>query len=343
MLRTNVARSPETPVYREVLHDALKAAWQHKHFWPLAFVAAILFTAGGYDVFFRAVNTTAMQSLAMSTNQSRFTDFGAQLMNAWSQHGNTFGMIYGLQIILIIAIIGVAILGFACMCQGALVFALGISNRGEEPKLGVSLKVGAAAFWPIAALNALSLSVIWILRFFAVLPLALLINTTPSRGTWILTLVSFIIFFGLQFVVMIIQGFALNAIILQGAAPAEALRRGYEIFKRHWVVAVETTVILAAIAALGVITFFGLMFVLSIPLVLAIIASAMLNSASLYYGAVSVFTVSIILLAVSSISFLVQLQYATWTYLYRRLGEGGAVPKIHRIYRLLTGSYPIQR
>ena len=343
MLRTNVDRSQEMPIYREVLRDALQAAWQHKHFWPLAFVASMLFSAGGYDVFLHAANFSSMQSFAIAANQSRFSNLGMGIVNAWTQSGNTLGVLFGIQVVLFVALLMIVVMAFACVCQGALVFALGVAKRGEEPKIALALKVGASAFWPVAALNAMSISVIWILRFFAVLPMALLLTSNPTREAWILDLVSFIVFFGLQFVIMIVQGFALNAIVLQGTAPAEAIRRAYDLFKRHWVVAVETTAILAVIAALIVITFFGLVFVLGIPLVIAIIASALVNSASLYYGAVAVFTVALVFLAVCSLSFLVQMQYATWTYLYRRLGEGGAVPKLHRIYRLLTGSYPIHR
>jgi hypothetical protein len=36
-------------------------------------------------------------------------------------------------------------------------------------------------------------------------------------------------------------------------------------------------------------------------------------------------------------AFLTQLQYTAWTLLFRRLGEGGVIPKVKRMFRDVSG------
>ena len=121
------------------------------------------------------------------------------------------------------------------------------------------------------------------------------------------------------------------------------MERAYELFKRHWIVTLETAVLQALIAMTFVIAFVGFAFVAIIPIVMAIITSAALDSAGLYYLATGVGVGLLFLAFCTGIAFLTHFQYATWTYLYRRIGEGGAVAKLHRIYRQLTGRYSFER
>jgi hypothetical protein len=41
------------------------------------------------------------------------------------------------------------------------------------------------------------------------------------------------------------------------------------------------------------------------------------------------------------VGYLVTLQYATWTLLYQRLGEGGALPKVHRWVRQFVHGFHV--
>jgi hypothetical protein len=188
------------------------------------------------------------------------------------------------------------------------------------------------------ALNALALSTLWILRFLTAFPLFLAVDQS-SQAMWLLYLVSFMVFMMFTFAVSIVQIFALNAMVLQGASVSDALIRGYVLFKKHWVVTVETAVLLFLIAVGISILFIGLFMIATIPFIAIIIAASALKSATLLYGTIGVGLALLLVGLFVVSSFATQFQYATWTYLYRRLGEGGVLPKLHRWYRALSGSY----
>jgi len=341
MLRTNLRKS-HGPVYREVVKQAALAAWHERRLWPIAFIASFLFTAGAYDILWKAFDTVSSQGVSLTERGQIVTSIGAGFVSAAQHAGSLVNVVFGIQFLLIVTILIVAIAAFACVSQGALIYTLGVRHRGESTSLTDALRVGGKAFWPIAALNAITLSTLWVLRFLSAVPLAMNL-ASGGNSHWVLYFFSFIIFCGLQLIITIVQTFAMNAMILQGASAAQALIRGYDLFKRHWVVAVETAILQTLIAIGAFITFCGLIFIAIIPIVMAIITSAQIDSAALYYLSIGIGFGLIFLACCTGIAVLTQFQYATWTYLYRRLGEGGVIPKLHRIYRAVTGRYSFEK
>lgn len=315
----------DAPVYRDVLSYAFHAAWKDRRYWPLAFLSSFLLTAGSYDVLWKAVLSIQQQSAALvsPTNQLRIDAI--------------FRSSYGLQAILMIAILFIAVAALSAVAQGGLVYALGGVRRGKRPTLRQAFRAGANAFWPIAALNALMVATLWILRFFITLPLFFALQHTTFI-TWILYVVSFPVFIALSFVVSIVHIFALNAMVLQGAPVAEAVARGYDIFKKHWVIALETTGLLLLIAFAASLAAIGIFFLLMIPFFGAAIFAGALHSNALLAATLGVLFAFFLCTLFVLASSVIQFQYAAWTYLYRRLGEGGAVPKLHRWIRALSGS-----
>lgn len=325
-------RRQHRPVYREILAHAFRAAWREKRYWPLAIFASLLLSAGSYDVLLNAVDAIGSQA----------TRFGASavsslnLQSAMAGTNSVFVWMAGLQASIAVALVFLAFVILSIISQGGLVYALGAVKRGKRPTLGEAFRVGGGAFWPVAALNAVILSTLWILRFLIAFPLYLAIEqTTP--GTWFLYFLSFLVFMALSFVVTLIHIFALNAMILQGAPVAVAIVRGYETFKRHWVVSVETALLLFIVAVATTSTAIVAFFFCSVPLIAALIAATASGSMAIFATVLGVGLALLLLALLSVASFLTQLQYATWTFLYRRIGEGGTLPKIHRWVRNLFG------
>jgi len=336
MIRKNVHR--HEPVYRDVLKHAFLSAWRERRYWPLAFLASVLLLGSSYDVMLRSVDSIGEKSTAFGT--AHLPDLSVPLNAISRDPFNIFNAAFALQALLAIAVIVIGFLALACIAQGGLVFALGASRRGKAPTLTDAFRIGGAAFWPVAAVNALALAAMWILRFVVAFPLYLTIND-PTRLTWALYLVSFILFVPLVFVVFIVQIFAINAMILQGAPAAEAIVRGYQLFKKHWLTVMETAAILFFVTVGFGIVAGGLVFVGLIPLLVAILASAFLHSLFLFNLSIGIALVVLLVGGFVAAAMLTQLQVATWTYLYRKLGEGGVVPKIHRWMRTLIGTFSV--
>ncbi|MFA5935596.1 MAG: hypothetical protein WC787_01960 [Patescibacteria group bacterium] len=329
------------PIYREVLKHAFHTAWHDRQYWLLAILAGILVTGGSYDVLWRAVTTI--------TDEGRYLSLpiGENVVAALSRNGmsgfdGVISAIGGVQMLLVLAGIMLAVGALSCMGQGGLVYALGARRRKEDVRLLDALRVGGRLLWPIIALNTMAFALIWVLRFLAALPLYLALEQTTA-ATYLVFMISFGVFVLLSLIVAVIQIFALNGIVLQGASAADAIRRGYMTFKKHWVVVVETAVLQVV---LTVAIWFAVMvgfLILMVPIfLLALIASAVQSSAIIGIAFV-VGSLTLVIGLLGAAAFTIQLQYATWTYLFRRLGEGGVVPKLHRLAHSMTGFFNTPR
>ncbi len=339
MLKTMLRSDAKDHVYRKVLADALKLAWRERRFWPLAFFASALLTMGSYDVILASVDAVSVRTSAFFGGTAG-AFLGSSLQGIFGGAGGLLGVLTGFQVLALSSVILLALGALSCVCQGGLVFALGSWHRGDHPTVREALRVGAAALWPVIALNALSLMTLWILRFLAAFALALVLGI-GSTASWYIYQLSYILFLGLSFVVAIVQIFALNALILQGAPIGEAIVRGYELFKKHWLITLETALLLFVSVSLLTVAFGFLAAVLFVPFTVSVVASAVLGSNGLFHVLMGGGFALLMLGAFSIAAFVTQVQYATWTLLYRRLGEGGVVPKLHRLYRNLTGTYKV--
>lgn len=339
MIRTS-RQSSHAPLYRTVIQDALRTAWVHKQFWPLAFFAAILMTGGTYDVMLRTVSVLTQQGPFMAQNALVQDTAGFSFSSIFQSLPNLLAFATGLQAVVIVFVVLLALAVLSCVGQGGLVYAIGATHRGVTPTLRDAIRVGGGAFWPIAALNAVGLLAVWAIRFIGILPLQIALQAA-TKTSWMVYLVSSIVMFALLFVVSTIQIFALNAMVLQGAPIKDAIIRGYKIFAKNWVICVETAVLFCVLAMFASVVFVSVYFVVAIPILATVLAAGLLQSTTLLYGAMGLGLALLILSALAVTAFVTHVQYASWTYIYRRLGEGGVLPKLHRLARLITGNYSV--
>jgi len=319
------------PVYREILKHALRTAWHDRSYWILSFFAAFLFTAGVYDYVLNTLTRMARyQSFSWPTATGFFSGF-------WGDANSVTNIFATLQTVALGAIIILAILGFSCIAQGALVYVLGAKKFKHTPDLRTALYIGTQTFWPVAALSILANGLFLLMgaAFFAV---AFWSNSLPAffyPALVVLGLIETILAFGIG----IIQVFAVNAVVLQGAKLADALSRAYRIMKRNWLTTLETAALLLVLALALELIFIWFAFFVSFLLKIVAYSAWSLNSESLYLGAVLAWLVILGAARFAVTAFKTQLQFATWTFLYRRLGEGGVLPKLHRVLRAAFGTY----
>lgn len=327
------------PIYRHVLRDAFSAAWYAKRIWPVALVAGILLSGSIYDVLWRLLNALSPQlSLGSFVGY-----FGRQAVSTWSQFSLTDLILDGIQVFQLSAlllIIAMAVAGLSAICQGALVFYLANKNGKAFPKVKEAITVGARAFWPIFVLNLLAILVVWATR--TILGVALAITTEAGTiAAASLFFLAFIVFSLVAIIAVIIQIFALHAMILQGADLMQALERAGRLLREHWVIAAETAALLFVISVGAGMLFTAIALIFSIPLFMVLIVGTILGVTPLLSAALYVAIIGFFVVLLFAVAYLVTLQYATWTHLYQRLGEGGALPKVHRWFRQLVHGFHV--
>ncbi|MCI0479272.1 hypothetical protein L0Y59_01890, partial [Candidatus Uhrbacteria bacterium] len=172
-----IRSSHHRPVYREVVFHAFRTAWQEKRFWPVSLLAGILVTAGSYDVMLNALTSITSQGPYLVTST------GSAVLQRISTPSATgldwfVGVLGGVEALMLLALVVLFFAAVSCVSQGALVYAIGAHRRGERSRIRDAFRVGAEAFWPIAAMNATLFALVWIIRFLVAFPLFLALDTT---------------------------------------------------------------------------------------------------------------------------------------------------------------------
>jgi hypothetical protein len=320
------------PVYREVMTSAFQMAWREWKYWPLALFASFLFTSGSYDVLLRSVDGMATLSNVILNS----TPAASSLFSWMTASGDTIDLLLNVQVLLAVVIVTLLILISSCVAQGAIVYAISAYRMGRKPTLAEAIRVGGSVFWPVAALNIMSLSSIWVLRMLMSFLLSMAIRT-QGADMWFLYFVTFLFFAAATFAIAVVQIFTLNAVILQGASLHEAISRGWKMLCEHWIVSVEIALILLATACVAGGSFVVLCFIGSLPYFAAVAAAVATNSMALLTATRIIGGLIFFGAIMTLAAFLTQLQYTAWTLLFRRLGEGGVIPKVKRMFRDVSG------
>jgi len=327
------------PMYRPIIRDAFRIAWTEKRFWPVAIFAGILLSGSVYDVIWKALNALSPQAGLIGT----IAVFSSKASSTWVHLSTANIVIGGAQVLVITLfafVIGFAIFSASVIAQSALVFAIG-SRHGRPETVKNAIAVGARAIWPIFVLNLIAITVLFASRALIALALSFLL-AYGGGAIFLAYVLSFILFTTIGIATVIIEILALNAMILQGATLAQSIERAFFLLKRDWVIAAETAAILFAIsfgafilliAAGMIITFVFLMLFLVALAAKTILIASILGTIYLLLMAAFILTI---------FGFMVLVHYAAWTLLYRRLGEGGAIPKLHRIVRAWIHSYGVK-
>ncbi len=333
MIRKNKT-NPYPHLYRIIIPDAFRDAWARRYLWPLALFAGLLYTGGIYDVLLTTFREAGRSSLAITTGG--IPPALAILWQGLTTAPNIVAVLGLIQSIVIAILIVATIVGLSVIAQGALAFGLGGSIRGRAPMLGESLTVGARNAWRVLALNIITLFLGWLVKFVFLIPYGLS-QTNPVTGLGVLAVVGAFVYAISVVAIAAIHLFALNSIILQDAHVTESLARAWSLLRQGWLNTLEIGTILflvgAGILAAGALAFF----LMALPIFLLMTVAALMNSTAIVYIGfilfVTLFFVTTLIAGTLAITF----QYAAWHRLFSRLGEGGALPKIHRWWRALTG------
>jgi hypothetical protein len=332
MLKSKSIIPHDRPVYREVIPQALKTAWRNPLLWIFGIFAAVLNTGGSLDAVWKFFNTIQSQG-----NEMFIGDAAVKIWNVGTYGGfHALPFFQALLALLALCITLLAVAAFACVSQGVLIQSIGGTwKNGAKGKLKAAMLISGRALFPIAILNLLIIVSIWLARFLASLPLAIALGKTSVLLTSIY-IVSFIVFFVLAVGLSIMQIYALNAMILQGASLAEAFKRAWLVLKEHWLVTIETALLQALVIIVLTILVLIAGIVLCFPPAMLYILAIFRNNFTLFQISSGLFVGLTLLLLVFFTGFTVTFQYALWTLMFRKFGEGGVVPKLHRIFRLVT-------
>lgn len=331
-IRSMQRKMKARPLYRQIIRESLAGAWREKRLWAIALFAGIVQTGGIYDVLVRKFQRTAEQA---TTFFSRWESGGALAREfANLPLVDKFGVV---QSVLFSATIVFAILAFAILAQGALVYALDRHLNGKVATLRESLQRAAHRFAPLLVMNVALLGAIWATRFLVSAPLAEVLRN-PTPATVALYVVTMVIFLVLAIFLTSLHLLSLNGMLVDELTLSESLQHSMRLFRTSWLAILETAFVMLVIGSIIFFGSIGISFLVNIPFLLFMRAALYFSFPQLFFLTNIISGFVLLAAFIFGGSYAITFQYATWNRLYRRINEGTAHAKIHRVISWIAGS-----
>jgi hypothetical protein len=296
--------------YIDVIKQAWQIIWKHKWLWLFGFIAALGSGGGNFS-----------NSLQYSSNSGNTSSAGANV----SQFMSTY-LVVIILLALLFLVIGLVLMVFSIIANGALIGSAIGADAGETVGLGIGWRVGLKYFWRLLGLNLLIGLVVLVLVAIpvAIGVLAALIGGSGSSLTPALfCLIPIALIYLLAFIVFVIllgisANYAMRYIVIDGAGVIDGLKKGFALFRLRWA---DTVLMYLLLGVIG----FGVGVVLLIPgAAIGLPAIAMgitgvaLKSIILVAAGVFVGMLAILVMAVLNGVF-VAFSSVAWTLTYLRL------------------------
>jgi len=326
---------PSGAFYRHILADAWKTVRKNKALWLLGFFVSFLGNGGVYELLIQGTGRLGLDE-----------DFGG-LLSLGLMEGNQLNEALanaGAQNVVVFLLVALTVLGLAAVAiwvvisaQGGLITGARDAERGRKTAFGSLFAAGNEVAVPLFVLNALSRLAIMAF-FYLLLSLTILYLADANLWSSFSYLAGFILLIPLTLIIGFVTIYAACYVTLQRLPLIAAIESAVALFRRYWLISLETALALFAVNLLAA---FGIAMATTIA---AVVLLPILVGASFVQGGVLVGGVialaslaAVILLAVVG-GGLAAFQYAVWVHLFTKLhqrGHGGKSKIVRWFERLL--------
>ncbi|MEA3450247.1 MAG: hypothetical protein U9Q85_04735 [Patescibacteria group bacterium] len=321
-------------LYRDILSQALKSTWKNKYLWFFGLFAAFLGSAGEFELIIRGFSNDTY-SLIPGFNgiveSGLFTWQGLKGVGHLIQ-SDPMSLFLAVGVLLLVLSIGLFFLWLAICSQAAIVHSAARIRMNKKHNLKTSLSVGMAKFWLIFGMNALLRIIMYVLFATLSLPLILLSTKLGEGSINFLYLVLFVLFVMLVVVLSFIIKYAIAFIVVKDFKFLLAIKQGWNLFIKNWLVSVEMAFVLFFINFLvgaGIILVF---LIISIPFFfMAYIFAAFQLFFSFWLIILLALIAYVVFIALTG-SFLSAFQINAWIGLFMELVSRGGVSKLVRVF-----------
>ena len=323
--------------YRDVLKQAFKIAKNHRFLWFFGFFAAFFGVGGELEPLFR--NYTNISETSKRVFDLNYFFRGGVIESVYSNVKLFFGL-YPWQafffVLMILAIV-LVIIWLAIVAQIALFDAAHKLSKNKEVRYHDGYRVGNRHFGTVFLINILTKVIVY--GLFTVVAAPLMTWFLVQSNLWGGILFLFLIFFILipiSIIVSFMVKYAVAYVVIKDKQAGEAVRLGWGLFKKNWLISLEMAFLILAIG-LGV----GLAILLcigiaSVPFLLIGIAALFFGSQTGFAVAFALGTITWFVIAAIIGSAFVAFQYSAWTLLFLKLVEEKAQSKLLRWFGKLS-------
>ena len=317
-------------LYRGILRQALTISWRNKLLWPFGFLAGFLGAGGSYEILFKGLNLSDAQVPFVVVLWRDVVTAGM----SWGALGSLFTTAplqaaFLILLILLAVALFVAVLWAVVVSQVAVI--RGVDAIARQQSARGLVHDSRRYFWPVIGVSAVGKVIVVALFFLLAAPiLAPLLSTDYSFLNTLIYLIAFIVVFLLSLSVAIMVILATLSIALKGQSFGQSIAHSWLLFKRHWLVCLETSFLLLALVFFFGIALFLAIIVSSVPISLLFFLIFYIKSVFLFWALLVAGIIITIALVFLISGFLWTYQLAVWTLLFEHLDAGTAESKLER-------------
>ena len=300
--------------------------------WLVAIGAGVLQTGGIIDVLFRFIRERVALLASANTPQDFvfFSRAQALVLQTPERLGQIIIVVKILEILLLALLLVVGCVALVILCQGALVYLVGVRGRFTRPTLAEAFHTAGASFWPLATLNLLPLGASVFAWFVFLAPFGTLLPLT-SVTTVILYMLAITAALITGFLATSVHMLALQRVVLDKTHLESALKESYTLVKRSWITLIETALALFGIGAALFIAAAIACAVAVLP-VLALVVIAIIFQTPIIADALILLCEALFFVVMFAVGgFMIVFQYTVWNRLSTRLEKNMAVSKLVRV------------
>ena len=331
-------KKPDESFYRHILREAWDVTRHAKSIWIFGFFVSFLGVGGVYELLIQGTGKLGLSRdfgsyLVLST----ILPSGSEILTALRSIGT-----YNIVAIALFMIAGLTLFIVAVWIvissQGAIISGIREQHRKKKVNFSKMFAIGNESFWPLLGLNLLARFGI-AASFYLMLSLMLLLLTKATLVSSLLYLIAFLLLMPLTLIIGFVTIYAAAYITLHQLTLVDAIETGIALFRKYWLISLETLVILFAInilvsIGLGLgITFVAILFV---PLLIGVSLSGAGVGLWIIFILASVAGMALLVIVGSGLA---TFQYSVWTLLFLKLhtrGHRGVAKIVRALERFVT-------
>lgn len=324
-------------LYKKILSESWRATWKHKYLWFFGLFAAFLELGGEYNMLFSNFSRGASREVFPFWHSLANTGIfsGQALKNIGllakeeplSILSLTF--IFLVIIVLICFIAWLAITSQVGLVNNASNHLTGKKDTGDDFKSGI--KVGIKNFWPVFTLNVAAKIMIFIGFLIICVPVISSAANMPTASVDYTYILLFIVLIPIILSISFIIKYAIAYIVIKEKKLKDAIKDGYQLFSKNWLISLEMAFIQFFISFIGGMLILLIILTLAIPFTLLFYFSLKYISTGGFWFIFSFAMMIMVVIVVLAGSIISTFQTISWTKLFLELVGKGGTSKILRI------------
>lgn len=234
--------------YREILKRAWNISWKNKALWFFGFFASIISFGAELKIFSKAFSQESglktINDISLFIKTGIFSKETLQNIPQLLKTETSTMLLLFLYLLVILAMT-IFFVWLATSSQIAIIDAIKKINKEGQQKISIKeqLKKSKNKFWPVLGMNAL----IWLIVNGVTLLISLLLVVILIQDKTYLTLLYgflFIIFIPIILFISFIIKYAIAYIVIDGKKISSALKNGWILFRKNWLISIEMSITL---------------------------------------------------------------------------------------------------